>query len=284
MPDVDDIALLREYVERNSESAFAGIVERRINLVYSVALRFTGNSEDAQDVTQAVFVILARKAAGLRPNTILTGWLYETTRFTAMNFLTRKNRRQTREQEAHSLQTSQDARLASRDSRLVTHFSGVPGRNAMILPGQNQPCRTKHRMPVLEPGTVPVRSPHSGRHAPAQSFGRMTFNRGIFQTGNAKETASGTIPPIGGRMEPVGGKTEPVVGSLPPSGGMKEPVVGKTPPVVGRMEPIGGKVLLIVGRKELIGSRIPLVVGMMPLTGNMKLLVVGVTMQVCKMG
>lgn len=165
MPDVDDIALLREYVERNSESAFAGIVERRINLVYSVALRFTGNSEDAQDVTQAVFVILARKAAGLRPNTILTGWLYETTRFTAMNFLTRKNRRQTREQEAHSLQTSQDARLASRDSRLVTHFSGVPGRNAMILPGQNQPCRTKHRMPVLEPGTVPVRSPHSGRHA-----------------------------------------------------------------------------------------------------------------------
>ena len=68
MPDVDDIALLREYVDSHSESAFAVIVQRRVNLVYSVALRFTGNSEDAQDVTQAVFVILAKKAAGLRPN------------------------------------------------------------------------------------------------------------------------------------------------------------------------------------------------------------------------
>jgi RNA polymerase sigma factor (sigma-70 family) len=101
MPDVDDIALLREYVDGHSESAFAGIVQRRVNLVYSVALRFTGNSEDAQDVTQAVFVILAKKAARLRPNTILTGWLYEATRFTAMNFLTQKNRRQAREQEAY---------------------------------------------------------------------------------------------------------------------------------------------------------------------------------------
>src|SRR5208283_2211683 len=105
MPDVDDIDLLREYVDSNSESAFAGIVQRRVNLVYSVALRFTGNSEDAQYVTQAVFVILARKAAGLRLNTILTGWLYETTRFTAMNCLTRKNRRQAREQEAYMQST-----------------------------------------------------------------------------------------------------------------------------------------------------------------------------------
>jgi DNA-directed RNA polymerase specialized sigma24 family protein len=62
MPDVEDIALLREYVDGHSESAFAGIVQRRVNLDYSVALRYTGNSEDAQDVTQAVFVILARKS------------------------------------------------------------------------------------------------------------------------------------------------------------------------------------------------------------------------------
>ena len=100
MPDVDDIALLREYADRNSESAFAEIVHRHINLVYSVALRFTGNCADAQDVTQAVFVILSKKAAGLRPKTILTGWLYETTRFAAMNYLTGKTRRQAREQEA----------------------------------------------------------------------------------------------------------------------------------------------------------------------------------------
>ena len=108
MSDVDDIVLLREYVDRNSESAFAEIVQRRIHLVYSAALRSTGNPEDAKDVTQAVFIILAKKAAGLRPETILTGWLYETTRFVAMNFLTRKNRRLAREQEAYMQSTLND--------------------------------------------------------------------------------------------------------------------------------------------------------------------------------
>ncbi len=101
MPDPDDISLLREYADCHSESAFAGIVHRHINLVYSVALRYVGNPSDAQDVTQAVFIILAQKAASLRQKTALTGWLYETTRFTAMNFLTNKTRRQAREQKAY---------------------------------------------------------------------------------------------------------------------------------------------------------------------------------------
>jgi hypothetical protein len=73
---------VREFAERNSESAFAELVRRHINLAYSVALRFTGNSPDAQDVTQAAFIILAKKAGSLRDRTVLTGWIYETTRLT----------------------------------------------------------------------------------------------------------------------------------------------------------------------------------------------------------
>jgi len=118
MADVTDMDLVREYADRNSESAFAEMVRRHINLVYSVALRFTGQAQDAQDVTQAVFIILAQKAAGLRARTILTGWLYETTRFTALRFLRTKASRQVREQEAY-MSTVNDASSESVWRRLA---------------------------------------------------------------------------------------------------------------------------------------------------------------------
>ena len=105
MPEANDMELAREYARRNSEPAFTEMVRRHINLVYSVALRYVGNPEDAQDVAQAVFIILAQKAAGLREKTVLTGWLYETTRFTAARLLRTRARRQAREQEAYMQST-----------------------------------------------------------------------------------------------------------------------------------------------------------------------------------
>jgi hypothetical protein len=54
MPDANDMDLLQEFARHNSGTAFAELVRRLINLVYSVALRFTGNPGDVQDVTQAV--------------------------------------------------------------------------------------------------------------------------------------------------------------------------------------------------------------------------------------
>lgn len=97
---VEDSTLLRAYAEEKSEEAFRTVVDRYVALVYSAALRQTSDSQLAQEVTQAVFIVLARKAGSLRPGTILAGWLFRTTRFAAARALRGEQRRRLREQEA----------------------------------------------------------------------------------------------------------------------------------------------------------------------------------------
>ena len=105
MTDASDMDLVRRFARDHSEAAFTELVRRHLNLVYSIARRCTASEDDAQDVAQAVFIILAQKAAGLPAKTVLTGWLYETTRFTALRWLRSRSRRQTREQEAYMQST-----------------------------------------------------------------------------------------------------------------------------------------------------------------------------------
>jgi RNA polymerase sigma factor (sigma-70 family) len=105
MPDLDDSGLLRRYAEEHSDEAFAGLVRRHVNLVYSVALRQTRDPNNAEEITQAVFIILAKKAKGLRHARALSSWLFQTTRLTAANFVRSDLRRRQREQEAYMQST-----------------------------------------------------------------------------------------------------------------------------------------------------------------------------------
>jgi RNA polymerase sigma factor (sigma-70 family) len=97
----DDLKLLRDFARDNSEEAFAALVSRHVNLVYSVALRSVRDAHLAEEITQAVFIILARKAGSLGDKTILPGWLCRTARYASANALTIQRRRQRREQEAY---------------------------------------------------------------------------------------------------------------------------------------------------------------------------------------
>ena len=96
----DDIALLREYADSQSDRAFEALVARHVHLVYSAALRQLRDPHLAQDVTQAVFIVLARKAKVLTDRTVIAGWLYRTTLFACADVQKREFRRQRREEEA----------------------------------------------------------------------------------------------------------------------------------------------------------------------------------------
>jgi RNA polymerase sigma factor (sigma-70 family) len=102
---MDDSSLLRRFSEDRSEEAFAELVRRHLNLVYSAALRKVGgDSHLAADVSQKVFAVLARNAPSLARHPVLTGWLYTTTHFTAAKMVRAERRRQAREQEAQAMQ------------------------------------------------------------------------------------------------------------------------------------------------------------------------------------
>jgi RNA polymerase sigma factor (sigma-70 family) len=101
MHELDDNDLLRQFAEQNSEAAFAALVARHVDKVYSAALRHTRNAHSAEEITQAVFVILAKKSGRLGGKVILAGWLYETARLTAVTYIRSEIRRARREQEAH---------------------------------------------------------------------------------------------------------------------------------------------------------------------------------------
>lgn len=103
--EADDAFLLREYAERRSESAFSEIVRRHVNLVHSAALRqVRGNAAAAADITQSVFIELARQAARLSRHPTLSGWLFTATRRIASQIVRAETRRLRREQEAHTMQ------------------------------------------------------------------------------------------------------------------------------------------------------------------------------------
>lgn len=116
MDEMDDQTLLRQYTEQHSEAAFAALVSRHVNKVYSVAWRRTGNVHAAEEITQAVFVLLARKSSRLAGNVVLAGWLYEAARLTAVTYIRGEIRRSRREQEAHMQSTLNDGDDSSRSA------------------------------------------------------------------------------------------------------------------------------------------------------------------------
>lgn len=146
--NTDDWELLGRYARQKDEAAFAELVARYLNLVYSAALRQTGDPEAARDVTQEVFTSLARKARRLDRAVILSGWLHQATRFAVQGVQRGARRRQQREQEAAmQKQTEEPDRWAELAPLLddVVNDLEADDRSAVLL-------RFFERRPLAEVG------------------------------------------------------------------------------------------------------------------------------------
>ena len=100
---MDDAALLNQYALHRSQDAFAQVVRRYAGLVYSSACRQLSDAHLAEDVTQAVFVTLAKKAASLPPGMVLSSWLLTATRYAASNARVVEARRKRHESAAAAI-------------------------------------------------------------------------------------------------------------------------------------------------------------------------------------
>jgi RNA polymerase sigma factor (sigma-70 family) len=98
-----DLQLLERYTRQHAEDAFSEIVRRHLDLVFSAALRQVRSPQLAEEVAQSAFTDLARQAHHLAPDTVLSAWLYQVTRRTAIDVVRRESRRQAREQVACEL-------------------------------------------------------------------------------------------------------------------------------------------------------------------------------------
>jgi RNA polymerase sigma factor (sigma-70 family) len=97
---MDDWQLLSEYVQKGSQSVFREVVNRHVDLVYATCRRVVRDAHLAEDATQAVFVILAKKARTIRRNMSLVGWLHNTARYVSCNALRVAANRRRHEMEA----------------------------------------------------------------------------------------------------------------------------------------------------------------------------------------
>src|SRR3989442_1406165 len=96
--------LLAEFRATGSEHAFSELVRRYTNLVYSVAKRRLSNVALAQDVTQTVFIRLAKAAPNIRGDAELAAWLHRTTVHASIDLWRSEIRRRTREEHVAAMQ------------------------------------------------------------------------------------------------------------------------------------------------------------------------------------
>ncbi|MGA2750269.1 MAG: sigma-70 family RNA polymerase sigma factor [Verrucomicrobiota bacterium] len=135
---MDDWQLLAEYVNRESEDAFRGLVDRYAGMVYHAALRQVRNPQAAEEVTQTVFIALAQKAGRIPRQTVLCGWLFRATRYAVLHWVREEACRRRHEKEALKMETHVETHEVETVWEQISPYlndalDGLPQRDREIL-------------------------------------------------------------------------------------------------------------------------------------------------------
>jgi RNA polymerase sigma factor (sigma-70 family) len=139
MNGISDQQLLRDYTGGRSEAAFTELVRRHVDLVYCAAMRMVRDSHLAEDVTQSVFVALARDARQLTGRSVLSGWLHRTAQNIAAQTVRTDVRRRAREQEAAAMNEVLATESDAPWEQIAPHLDAAlgelsePDRDALLL-------------------------------------------------------------------------------------------------------------------------------------------------------
>lgn len=182
-----DAELLHRFVATSDEIAFRSLVERHAGMVYGVALRIIGDATMAEEISQSVFTILARKARGLGQKKI-SGWLHDAVVLEARNFA-RKAARYRRVVSAYQHEMTDpftETAWESISPHLDEALTRLPDRskNMVIM-------RFYERLSFKEISTIFGKSEAASRkevERSLQQLGSILNKRGITTTGAALST------------------------------------------------------------------------------------------------
>jgi RNA polymerase sigma factor (sigma-70 family) len=167
----DDLELLERFARQKSDAAFAQIVGRYSNMVFAAARRQVGDPHLAEDVTQAVFIVLARKSRSV-PQNILAGWLIKTTRLCALDAIKMRSRRTHYEREAAMAKTGVAPPSEPPDPQILAALDGAMAKlgsrdcTALVL-------RYLQDKPVNEVAAALAISPNAAQKVLARSLAKL---------------------------------------------------------------------------------------------------------------
>jgi RNA polymerase sigma factor (sigma-70 family) len=136
--EASDAELLARFADQHEEAAFAGLLRRHGPMVWAVSRRVLPAVQDAEDVFQAAFLLLARKAASIRKRESVGSWLHGVALHLALKAKTRGARRQAHEKRAADMRDTRPRSEAVRrdiQDALDRALQGLPERyrSALVL-------------------------------------------------------------------------------------------------------------------------------------------------------